>query len=61
MATIIIFLTIASLIVIIIVAFSMLRLSKLKKKRTMGRSLSRNSWFDKQLIKRFAKDFPMDD
>jgi len=61
MTNVILFLMMASLIVIILVVYSVLRLSRLKKKRTMGRSLSRNSWFDKQLLKRFAKNFPRDD
>lgn len=60
MTNIIIFLTIASLIVLVIVTLSIMRISKLKKKRTMGRSTSKNRWLDKQLLKRFTKNFPID-
>ncbi len=61
MMNIITFLTIASLIVLVFILLSMMRLSKLKKKRTMGRSISKISWYDKQLMKRFAKEFPLDE
>jgi len=61
MGDVIIFFSAISIIISILVIFSIMRLSKLKKRRALGRRISKNNWLDKQLLKRFAKNFPLDD
>ena len=52
---------IVSLIIIIFIALSMIRLSKLKRRRTLGRSISKINWYDRLLLKKFAKEYPIDE
>ncbi len=50
-----------SFIVIVLIVLSIRRLSKLKRKRVLGRSISKIKWFDKLLLKQFARDFPFEE